>query len=135
MPVTEDSNTARPLGLNRTNRSSQRSGMQPSQRQLEEKRSQLLSEEAAHRQAIKNAEFSEWIGVRVLFSRLARKTMSASEVWVRILSILRRNPSLMAEGAKGVQTSGIGGDGGDQSRLSPDLEQAFGSGASGGKGT
>ena len=110
----------------------------------------MLSEEAAHREALKNAEFQEWMAIRVLFSKLARTTMSAAEVGVRISAILRHNPSLMVEGAKGVQTSGIGGDGGDETRLSPDLlplpippfklfsekdiEQAFGSGSSRGKG-
>mgnify|MGYP003333489142 CR=1 FL=1 len=85
------------------------------------RREVLEDEEVTAKQARAEAEFQDKIAVRVLFSKLAHNHMTAAEVGVRLLSVLRRCPGLWTEGAKGISATTLGGDGGMSDRLAPDL--------------
>ena len=85
------------------------------------RRESLASEEVTAKQARLEAEFQDKIAVRVLFSKLAHRRMTASGVGVRLLSLLRRCEGLWTEGARGLSATTLGGEGGFSERPAPDL--------------
>ena len=111
---------ARPYGHNRSGKSSMRT-TQESRQEEKRRREELPNEEVTARMARQEADFQDNVSVRVLFSKLARRQMSAAQVGVRLNCLLRRCQGLWAEGAKGLSATGLGGEGSSSERLSPDL--------------
>ena len=60
----------------------------------------MAEAEITAKQARAEAEFQDRVAVRVLFSKLAHRQMTASEVGVRVLSVFRRCPGLRIQGTK-----------------------------------
>ena len=75
----------------------------------------------ARKVAHENAAGMEWHHtIRPVLRDLARRGMSAAETGVRLADLLRRCPSLIAEGL-GKQSQNTGGEGGSQSRPAREL--------------